>query len=350
MTTQRKYYDPGSVLSKQRFMNFVISARGYGKTYGFKRHIIRKCIEQGGSFVYLRRTQKQIDRLRNFFGSLQQDEYFKDKYRFLQRGTNLYYVEEKMITEDEKIPWIFFGRLLSVSTFNSAKSEEYDDVKFVLFDEALQEKGANYLPNEVNKFLNLIDTIVRNRDDVTVVLLSNAVSLYNIYFEAFGVRPNPQFEFTYGEDLVVQICPSHTWAEERAKTRFGNFISNIKDKSYKEYALNNSFQDDDDSFIEKRDSKSFNIAIFEIDGRLVGVWYSPLTGKLFFDTKFNNTTKTKIKVKFDASDETYASLKTLSESKVYEKIIEARSQNLIRFTNKKAKSIALQLLTTINLI
>ena len=40
-----------------RFFNFLIGGRGIGKTYG----MLKEVIARGDKFIYMRRTQKQVD-------------------------------------------------------------------------------------------------------------------------------------------------------------------------------------------------------------------------------------------------------------------------------------------------
>ena len=66
------YYDPNKTLSKQRLYNFVIGARGCGKTYGCKKTVIRNFLRRGEQFVYLRRyeTEMPAAQMLNFFDDI----------------------------------------------------------------------------------------------------------------------------------------------------------------------------------------------------------------------------------------------------------------------------------------
>ena len=50
------------------------------------------------------------------------------------------------------------------------------------------EKGnIRYLPKEVNTFLNLFDTVNRNRKDCRALLIGNNMSVVKPYFEYFHI-------------------------------------------------------------------------------------------------------------------------------------------------------------------
>lgn len=65
------------------------------------------------------------------------------------------------------------------------KSTSYPNITTILFDEFLTRKG--YLPDEFITFTNVISTIVRDRDDVTIYMCGNTVNKYNPYFTEMGL-------------------------------------------------------------------------------------------------------------------------------------------------------------------
>src|SRR5699024_11598307 len=59
------------------------------------------------------------------------------------------------------------GYTLILSSWQSEKGNAYPNVETILYDEFLREKdNSNYIPNEPNALLNLMDTVFRNRDNV----------------------------------------------------------------------------------------------------------------------------------------------------------------------------------------
>ena len=92
------------------------------------------------------------------------------------KGTNLYIDDE------------LAGYGFTLSTAQDLKSANFDKVKYIIFDEFIIDEGTKkyYLSNEVEVFLNLLETISRMRN-TKVFLLGNAGNLvtnpYFIYFD-----------------------------------------------------------------------------------------------------------------------------------------------------------------------
>jgi predicted AAA+ superfamily ATPase len=61
------YYDFGPVLSHNAVYNFILGARGLGKTYGAKRKAIRDFINKGDQFIYLRRYSTELKSVKTTF-------------------------------------------------------------------------------------------------------------------------------------------------------------------------------------------------------------------------------------------------------------------------------------------
>ena len=82
------------------------------------------------------------------------------------------------------------GQILFLSVQQSKKSVEYPDYDTIIFDEFIIEKGfQRYLPDEVNKLFNFMDTVFRNRDNCRCICLANAISWVNPYFIFFKFAP-----------------------------------------------------------------------------------------------------------------------------------------------------------------
>src|SRR5699024_2860422 len=105
----------------------------------------------------------------------------------------------------------------AVSQATHYKSNSYPNVGTIMFDEFMRADHV-YLVDEVVQFLNLVSTIVREKDDATIFLIANTVSWNSPYFKKFGLRdiskmkPGDLAEFTYkkkratGEDIVMRIA------------------------------------------------------------------------------------------------------------------------------------------------
>ena len=175
------YYNGDKIIEKGKLINFILGARGWGKTYYFKKRSIEDCIKTGEQFIYLRRFKEEVTITKDkLFGDiLSQFPGYEIK---LEKDT--YFINKK----GEKHSKIL-GYIIPLSTSSKYKSVPFPDVTKIIFDEFIVDKGAlHYLPNEVQLFLEFCSTVIRNRNNVQVFLLGNAISLYNPYTLYFKIK------------------------------------------------------------------------------------------------------------------------------------------------------------------
>ena len=49
-----RFYNVNQAVSRNRPLNFIVGARGIGKTYGFKLFTIKRFLKEGEEFICLR--------------------------------------------------------------------------------------------------------------------------------------------------------------------------------------------------------------------------------------------------------------------------------------------------------
>lgn len=160
----------------------VVGARGVGKTYGLMRYLI----EQNEPFVYLRRLQTQIDICGSHAGN---------PFKKLNTDLGIYIYPEKHgkmlefdVGEGESKKTIALG--VSLSTVATIRGFDFSGYNYIVFDEFIPMVGEKPIKNEFNAFLNLYETINRNREleglsAVKAILLGNANQLVNPYFSGW---------------------------------------------------------------------------------------------------------------------------------------------------------------------
>lgn len=232
---QLTYYDPSRILSYNTPWAFVTGARGRGKTYAFKKRVIKKAIEDGDEFVYLRRFKGEAATFKTFFDDIRWefpgvDLAVKGKTAFLggaKGGTPI-------------------GQVVYLSAAQMLKSVSLKRVKHIIFDEFILEKGAtHYLPDEASIFEGLYSTVDRWDDRVQVYFLANAFSLTNPYYVKYGIVPSAEFTVEPGPDRfwAVHTDRSEAFAEQVSKTRFGAFLRRQDDENSR-YMIDSSFRDE----------------------------------------------------------------------------------------------------------
>ena len=267
------YYSYSRILSYNAFLNFLIGERGVGKTYGAVKFVTKEFIKKGHQFVYLRRYKSDLKKsVPTFFDSISNNNEFPD-HKLSSKGNSLF-IDDKQA-----------GFAVTLSTAQDLKSANFDQVKYIIFDEFILEDGqGHYLKNEVDVFLGLIETISRLRD-VKVLLLGNSANIVNPYFLFFDLHLPYQNEIiTFKDGLIaLQYAKSLEYIDVKKQSRFGKLVANT---SYEEYAIENKFVNDNKEFIEKKDKDSkFSFSFIYNDIRL-GVWINWLSGKMYISQDF----------------------------------------------------------------
>ncbi|ARM70176.1 terminase [Bacillus phage Harambe] len=251
------YYSPNQLLSYNRVLNFTIGPRGYGKTYGIKKHCVKRFLKHGEQFIYIKRFKGDISKVKSFFENLAKDPDFEG-VQFEVKGKE-FFIDGQLA-----------GFAIALSRWQTEKSNEYPDVHNVFFDEFLREKDlGGHIPNEPKALLSLLDTIFRNKVDCRCICAGNSVSIVNDYFTYLGAIPDARKRFNAYDDYVIEITDSPAFTNARKETPFGKLISKT---DYGEMALNNEFVNDCEVFITKRTKRSKYQFSVVYKGMTLGVW------------------------------------------------------------------------------
>lgn len=287
------WYDYSKLLSYNGVYNFVVGGRGIGKTYGAKKRVISKAIKDGHEFIYLRRYKTELAASRDtFFADVGEDF---PNMEFRLHGNRAQMAEsvdaDKFESETEyrkakkAQSWKTVGYFIALSTAQNQKSVSYPNVRAIIYDEFIIEKGnIHYLPNEHIAFNNFFSTVDRYQDKTTVLFLANSVSIMNPYFTAYDIRPDEETEFVRKADgfIVVHFPDSAEFANSIYETKFGRFIEGTE---YAEYAVGNQFDDNNDSLIMVKGHKARYQFTLECKNGSFSVWYSSDNNNFFVQEK-----------------------------------------------------------------
>lgn len=251
------WYNAQQLLSYKRLYNFIVGVRGHGKTYDeTKRCIDIGLKEKKLSFIVLVRYKEDILFIKNSWWSIVEHLYPKYEFFSVRR---LIYARDK-----EKNETYVIGEFVALSEYMRVKKSPRPYVKIIFFDEFLNEE-SDYLSEEIEKFMSVCDSIIRNREDVRVLLVSNTITLINPYFSYFGIN-KLNGRFTKGlHSSIVEFTDSEEFIKFREKTKFG---STIVGTDYGNFALSGAFMlDDMTNVIENPPFKTkhylFNIVLNE---------------------------------------------------------------------------------------
>lgn len=272
-----KYYDISTILSYNKILNFIIGQRGGGKTFGAKKWAINDFLKRGNEFIWIRHFKQEIKQLkRNFWDDIIHSGLYPD-VEFSISGDKLY-INNKLC-----------GYLIALSTSNQLKSSSYPKVNKIIFDEFIFEKGHNhYRGDEVNDFVNLLDTIIRDRDNCRAVLIANNVQTTNPYFHYFNIRGDQtkRFVFDHNRGICIEFYTGDVYAQERLKTRFGQLINGTE---YGDFSLYNKPLHDNNEFIQKRPNNSKFMYALLWKGYYIGVWYDIKNDLIYMSNQYDSS-------------------------------------------------------------
>lgn len=187
------YYSLDNILSKNADYNIIFGERSNGKTYAALLYGLTRFISTGEQMCYIRRWREDLRGKRAeslFSGHVANGVISK-----LTKGqyNSVFYISGKWflaLYDDEKGKYkpcekpFCFGFCLSEQEHE--KSTSYPNITTVIFDEFLTRKY--YLPDEFLLYMNLLSTIIRNRDNVKVFMLGNTVNKFCPYFAEMGLK------------------------------------------------------------------------------------------------------------------------------------------------------------------
>jgi hypothetical protein len=264
-----EYYDLASLLSRNGAYNFLVGARGLGKTYSAKKRAITDFLKNGNQFIYLRRYDTELRVAKHTLFTDLTDE-FPD-YEFQASGDSLK-LRKKSKEEKNSNKWMTCGYAIPLSKAQQKKSVSYHNVTLIIFDEFIIEKGAvRYLPSEAKLFNDFYSTVDRYQDKTKVLFLANSISIMNPYFLEYDIKPAPGKEWIkkYNGFIIAHFPTADAFANSVFQTRFGQFI---KGTEYADYAVGSVFTDNSDALIKSKSSNADYICTLITDGGTFTVW------------------------------------------------------------------------------
>lgn len=322
------YYDPTRALSYNQILTFVIGARGIGKSFAYKKYVVNRFIKHGEQFIYLRRYKTELKKIKNFFDDIK-GEFPEHDLKVVGRELHI----------DGKVA----GFSIPLSSWQSEKSNPYPNVMTILFDEFIREKdNSGYLPNEVSALLNVIDTVIRMRDNTRCICMSNAVSVVNPYFLFFKLFPDigKRFNNYKNKGILIEIPDSVDFSQQRRKTRFGKLIDGTE---YGDMALDNVFTGDSRVFIEKRSPESRFVFGVVYQGMVMGVWVDTKKGLLYLSNDYDPSSKNIYAMTTDDLSENHMLMNTWRNNYHLLKMVRAFKEGYLRFDNQVLRNVGYEM-------
>lgn len=237
----------------------TIGGRGTGKTYGAIKYLLENDIK----FIYLRRTSAQME-------LVSKDEFSP----IVKVGTDIgkalvcsslskYASGVYELGEDGKQKGRAIAVNMALSTMANARSFDASNVKVILYDEAIPERHERAITHETDAFLNMYESIDRNRQlngepPVKCVILANANNMEAPILQALNCikaldamrkkRQNQRIDKTAG--LSIFLLNDSPISAEKQQTAL--YRLTMGEGNFSDMAINNAFSKDNYSDIGNR--------------------------------------------------------------------------------------------------
>ena len=233
-TEELKFYSLSNILAKNADYNIVFGERSNGKTYAALEYGIKQFVESGyqNQTAIVRRWKEDIKgkRAETLYNALTANGriaeltdgeytevyYFNGRYYLSNYDSNL----QKHVPHTKPLAYTF-----ALSEMEHDKSTSYPDITTVIFDEFLTRRY--YLPDEFILFMNVLSTIIRQRNNVKIFMLGNTVNKYCPYFTEMGLKHIGQMEqgtidiYKFGKgQLTIAVEYAATISKNKASNKY----------------------------------------------------------------------------------------------------------------------------------
>lgn len=227
-----KFYSLTNILNKKADYNIIFGERSNGKTYATLAYGIKKYVQTGQQMAYIRRWREDLrgKRAENLFSNHVANGYIEEVTNgefnaVFYLGGKWYlakYDSEKKKYVPQTTPFCY-GFCLSEQEHE--KSSSYPNVTTIVFDEFLTRRY--YLPDEFMLYMNLLSTIIRQRDNVKVFMLGNTINKFCPYFTEMGLKQVTNMEqgtidiYKFGQHgAVVAVEYCSTIVKQKASNKY----------------------------------------------------------------------------------------------------------------------------------
>lgn len=326
-----KWWNFNKTMSYNAFLNFIVGIRGPGKTYGSKKWAVQHFKRTGEKFIWVRRFKTELsDAVSDFFAKVQKE-----------------FPNDEFIVKPTKRGFDFFcnkqlcGKGIALSTSRMKKGTEYEDFTSIFFDEFLIDKGVyHYLPREVPIFLDLIDTVFRQREDVRVFCMANTISVINPYFLYWHLTPPEDTGIICKDDILIERVAPADFVAEKEKSRFGRLIAGTE---YGDFNMHGVFTQDSPDFIEKKSGNCRYLYTIIYKGKSLGVWANYETGKMFVSRATEKDCSLKFVLTLDDLTPNTLLLSTLDKNYYMKKFMLNLRLGNIRAEDQEIKSYVIEI-------
>lgn len=209
---KEEHYRLDKILAHKAQYYMIVGERSNGKTYAILEHCLKEYVKSGykNEFCILRRWQddfKPKNSMQMFAGHIQNGVITRltkgefNSVSYLGGRWYLAFVDEHGATTKKMQTPFCYG--FALNDQEHIKSISFPNIKNIFFDEFLS--SNYYLPDEFVIFMNVLSTIIRLRNDVTIFMAGNTINPYAPYFNEMGLKHVKNMKkgeievYTYGD-------------------------------------------------------------------------------------------------------------------------------------------------------
>ena len=226
------HYDIAPIDATGAIYRMIIGQRSNGKTYSVCKHIVEDYLNEGKRGAYIRRYEESITpkNLQSLFNPHLQLIWELSEHKWnavFYRAKEFHFCaidsDGKIIAKDDTA----FCITAAINTSENTKGEDRGEVHTIVFDEFMTRSG--YLNNEFVRFMNLLSTLIRDRENAVVYMLANTVNKYCPYFAEMGLKHIDKLAqgeiaiYNYGSSdltVAVELCDEVQATKQTASKYF----------------------------------------------------------------------------------------------------------------------------------
>lgn len=248
----------------------AIGGRGIGKTYG----VLLELYRDGIPFIYMRRTQSQLDAVTipalNPFNQINTDHGYNVVAEKMGKYTVGFYNGDTDAEGKTRATGEPFAIGIALSTFASIRGMSAERFEVLLFDEIIPERHEKAFKEEELAFANALESLNRNREltgrePLKVIMLSNSNTLNSKIISALGCMDELERMTKRGidykvfrDDLAIYRYMDSPVSAKKKNTALYRMIQN---KDFQGMALDNDFSAADFEYVQQKPLAEYNMIV-----------------------------------------------------------------------------------------
>lgn len=161
----------------------LVSQRTSGKSYSVKCNVFNDCYTRDRQFIYLRRRESECreNDVQSYVSEIPINIISDGKYSQIKVSRKRIY---NLPTDDKTDSKQCIGIIMSLENSLQKKSNVYDKVDYIIFEEFITNDGVLF--DEINLLKNLILTVARERL-IKVILIGNTTNRMCPFFNHYSI-------------------------------------------------------------------------------------------------------------------------------------------------------------------